>query len=87
MDKLVLRHFCISGAFSNAHSQAQPISLPHKQHWMHGSSVLTLYRVWGGRTARKCLGKGVLFYEGTEKLRKIMNTALLSQGLLPRNVA
>ena len=32
------------------------------------------------------LEKDVLFYEGTQKLQKIMNTSLLSQGLLSRIV-
>ena len=30
--------------------------------------------------------KDALFYDGTQKLQKIMNTALLSQGLLSRIV-
>ena len=43
--------------------------------------VLTLYRV-GGRELQENFIKVALYYEGIQKLQKILNTALLSEGLL-----
>ena len=43
--------------------------------------VLTLYRVGGGELQENFI-KVALYYEGTQKLQKILNTALLSEGLL-----
>ena len=45
--------------------------------------VSTLYRVGGGRTGEK-FEKDALFCEGTQILQKIMNTTLLSLGLLSK---
>ena len=51
----VLGHFCISGCFP-IHTGPTP-PLTHKQCWMYVSRIFfrvsTLYRVGGGRTARK----------------------------------
>ena len=43
--------------------------------------VLTLYRVGGGELQENFI-KVALYHEGTQKLQKILNTALLSEGLL-----
>ena len=49
---------------------------------------LTLCRVDERKVARKFRKGGTVFiYEGKQKVQKIMNTALLSQGILPRIVA
>ena len=47
------------------------------------NNVGWVYPEWVGeeRTTRK-FEKDALYYEGTQKLQKIMNTALLPQGLL-----
>ena len=42
--------------------------------------VLNLYRVGEGELQENFI-KVALYYEGTQKLQKIMNTALLSEGL------
>ena len=43
---------------------------------------------WNGRAGRKFRKGGTVFiYEGKQKVQKIMNTALLSQGILSRIVA
>ena len=47
--------------------------------------VSTLYRVGGGRTARK-FRKGCTVLRGTEKWQKNLNIAVLCQGLLSRIV-
>ena len=44
--------------------------------------VLTLYWGGGGGELQENFIKVALYYEGTQKLQKILNTALLSKGLL-----
>ena len=76
--------FAFVGLFSVNICPAQPPF--QKYRWTRVSRIfrfLTLCRVGVGRIARK-LQKSELFYEGTKKLQKIMNNALMSQGLLSR---
>ena len=83
----VLRHFCISGAFSNSHVP-YPFSHPSNNVGrMYPKFFPSFNFVWvGGGTNEEKFEKVVLFYEGTQILQKITNTALLSQGLLSRIV-
>ena len=78
MDKSLgtILHFCDVVHFT----QAQPLPSPHKQLWTRISRSFSLFRLCG-KTAKK-FRKVALFYEGSQKLQKNMNTALLSQGLL-----
>ena len=70
-------------------TQVLPLPSPHKQCWTHVSRfffrVSTLYRLWG--ELQENFEKDALFYEGTEKWQKNMNSAVLSQGLLSTIVA
>ena len=78
-------------------TQVQPLPSPHKQCWTRVSRIFfrvsTLYRVGGGRTARKfrkeCAVSGWppgCFKREPRNDRKKMNIAVLSQGLLSRIV-
>ena len=66
-------------------TRAQPVLSSQKQGWMYVSKIFNF--VWvGGGTNEENFEKVALFYEGTQILQKITNTALLSQGLLSRIV-
>ena len=72
-------------------TSVQPLPSPHHhQCWRCVSRIFfhvsTLYRVGVKRTAKK-IEKDALFYEGTEKWKKNMNSAALSKGLLSTIVA
>ena len=69
--------------FFSIHTCPIPTSIPQTTLYMCiyiFFRVSTLWRVGGGRTAIK-FPKHALFCEGNQKLKKIMNTALLSQRL------
>ena len=60
---------------------------PHKQHWMCVSRIFSKFLQCVGQGERELqenFKKDALFFEGTQKLQKIMSFALLSQGLLSR---
>ena len=71
-------------------TQVQPLPSPHKQCWTRVSRIFfrvsTLYRVGGGRTARK-FRKRCTVLRGNREITENMNIAVLSQGLLSRIVA
>ena len=80
----VLGHFCISDAFPSSH-RPNPSPLPHKQSLTRVSRIFSEFQFsigWGEGELQENFEKGALFYEGTQKWQKSMNTALLSQGLL-----
>ena len=59
--------------------------LPHKQCWTRVSRIFSECQLclgWREGELKENVGKDALFYEVTQKLQKIMNTAFLSQGLL-----
>ena len=76
----------ISGAFSNLHKPSlfpQPtnnVGLVYPEFFFLW--VSTLYRVGEGKL-RENFENDALFHEGTQKLLKIMNTSVPSQGLCP----
>ena len=81
----VLGHFCISGAFSNSH-RSNPS--PHPTHnvgrvYPEFFRVSTLYRVGGGRTARKFL-KGCTVLRGNRDMTEKYHDCSTVQGLLSR---
>ena len=62
--------------FQITHAQAVTLPPSHKQRWMHISRIfLTFNIVQGG--VQDIFQKIALFYEGAQKLQKIMNTASL----------
>ena len=66
-------------------TQVQPLPSPRKQCWTSASWIFSDFQLcigWGEGELQENFEKGALFYEGTEKWQKIMNNALLSQGLL-----
>ena len=71
-------------------TQVQPLPSPHKQCWTRASRIFfrvsTLYRVGGGRTARK-FRKECTVLTGNREMTENMNITVLSQGLLSRIVA
>ena len=80
----VLVNFCISGVFSNSH---MPYPSPHSANnfgrvYPNFFSDFQLYIWWGEEEMQKKFEKDALFYEGTQKLQKIVKNALQSQGLL-----
>ena len=80
----VLVNFCISGVFSNSH---MPYPSPHSANnfgrvYPNFFSQFQLYIWWGEEEMQKKFEKDALFYEGTQKLQKIVKNALQSQGLL-----
>ena len=80
----VLVNFCISGVFSNSH---MPYPSPHSANnfgrvYPNFFSEFQLYIWWGEEEMQKKFEKDALFYEGTQKLQKIVKNALQSQGLL-----
>ena len=88
MDKS-LGTLCISGAFSNSHwsnPSPHPTINAGRVYPEFFFRVSTLCRVGGGQTAKK-IEKDALFYEGSEKWKKNMNSAALSKGLLSTIVA
>ena len=71
------------GVFQFTH--AQPLPSPHKQHWTLVSRIFSEFQlsiVWGRGELQENFERDLLFYGGIQNLQKIMNTALLSQGLL-----
>ena len=76
------------GVFQFTH--AQPLPSPHKQHWTLVSRIFSEFQrciVWGRGELQENFKRDLLFYGGIQNLQKIMNTALLSQGLLSMIVA
>ena len=66
----------MSGENFVTHAQAVTLPPSHKQRWMHISRIfLTFNIVLGG--VQDIFPKVALFYEGTQKLQKSMNTASL----------
>ena len=66
-------------------TQVQPLPSPHKQCWTRVSRIFSEFQLcvgWGEGELQENSEKGTLFYEETEKWRKNMNIAVLSQGLL-----
>ena len=66
-------------------TRAQPLPSPQKQHWTLVSRIFSEFQlciVWGRGELQENLKRDLLFYGGIQNLQKIMNTALLSQGLL-----
>ena len=62
--------------FQITHAQAVTLPPSHKQRWMHVSRIFpTFNNAQGG--VQDIFEKVALFYEGTQKLQKIMNTASL----------
>ena len=62
--------------FQITHAQAVTLPPSHKQHWMHVSRIFpTFNNAYGG--VQDIFEKVALFYEGTQKLQKIMNNASL----------
>ena len=87
MDKSLgtLLHFC--GVFKFA--QAQPLPSPHKQSWKGVSRIFPEFQLcigWGKGELQDHYEKDALFLGNTQKVQIIMNTELLSQGLLSRIV-
>ena len=84
----VFGQICICGFFFNTH-MSNLSSQPHRQRWTLVSRIFPEFqhciRVGNGEL-QAIFKKDALFYEGTQKLQKIINTALLSQGLLSRIV-
>ena len=85
MDKSLgtLLHF--GGIFQFTH--AHPLASRHKQCWTRVSRIFTEFRLcigWGEGELREKFEKDALFCEGTQILQKIMNTTLLSLGLLSK---
>ena len=85
MDKSsgILLHFW--GVFQ--FRQAQPLPSPYKQRGTRVSrffffSEFQLCMGWEQGDLQENLEKDALFYEGTQKLQKNVNTAFLSQGLV-----
>ena len=68
-------------------TQVQPLPSPHKQCWTHVSRIFfrvsTLYRVGGGRTARKFL-KGCTVLRGNRDMTEKYHDCSTVQGLLSR---
>ena len=80
MDKSLgtLLHFL--GVFQFTH--AQPLTSAHKQCWTRVVRILSKFQIcigWGERELQENFEKDALFYKGTHKLQKMMNTTLLSQ--------
>ena len=81
----VLGYFCISGAFSNSD---RPNPSPHPTNNVGRVypdfffSEFQLCMGWEQGDLQENLEKDALFFEGTQKLQKNVNTAFLSQGLL-----
>ena len=66
------------------HTYPAPLP-PHKQRWTRLSKMFSEFQHWvgwGKRELQEKFEKDALFNEGTQKLPKILNTALLSQGVL-----
>ena len=60
---------------------AQPLPSPHKQRWTRVSRIFSECQLclgWREGELKENVGKDALFYEVTQKLQKIMNTAFLS---------
>ena len=77
----VLGHFWVIFQFT----QVQPLPSPHKQCWTCVSRIFFEFQLcmgWGEGELQENFTKDALFYEGTKKWQKNMNTAVLSQGLL-----
>ena len=83
-----LGHFCISGAFSNSH-RSNPSSHPTNNVGRVYAEFFPSFNFvyGGGRENCKKISKMMhCLKKGTEKWKKNMNIALLSQGLLSRIV-
>ena len=77
----------ISRTFSNSHVPNLFSHPTNKVGCMYPKFFRSFNFVWvGGGTNEENFEKVALFYEGTQILQKITNTALLSQGLLSRIV-
>ena len=62
----------------------------NKQHWTLVSRIFSEFQLcigWGKGELQENSVRDLLFYGGIQNLQKIMNTALLSQGLLSMIVA
>ena len=84
MDKR-LGTLLLSWGVFHVFSYAQPLPSPHKQRWTRVSRIFSECQFclgWREGELKENVGKDALFYEVTQKLQKIMNTAFLSQGLL-----
>ena len=78
-------HFCFPGAFSTYSHMPNPS--PHPTNnvgrvYPEFFSECQLCLGWREGELKENVGKDALFYEVTQKLQKIMNTAFLPQGLL-----
>ena len=63
---------------------------PHKQHWTLVSRIFSKFQLcigWGKGELQENCERDLLFYGGIQNLQEIMNTALLSRGLLSMIVA
>ena len=80
MDKR-LGTLLLSWGVSHVFSYAQPLPSPHKQRWTRVSRIFSECQLclgWREGELKENVGKDALFYEVTQKLQKIMNTAFLS---------
>ena len=71
-------------------THTQPLPPPHKQRWTRLSRMFSEFQHcvgWGKKEVQEKFEKDTLFNEGTQKLPKILNTALLSHGFLSRIVS
>ena len=77
--------FAFLGHFPIHTCPTPPLPSPHKQHWTLVSRIFSEFQhciVWGRGELQENFKRDLLFYGGIQNLQKIMNTALLSQGLL-----
>ena len=80
MDKR-LGTLLLSWGVFHVFSYAQPLPSPHKQRWTRVSRIFSECQLclgWREGELKENVGKDALFYEVTQKLQKIMNTAFLS---------
>ena len=79
--------FAFPGCFSIHTGQTPPS--PHKQCWTHVSRIFSEFQLcigWGEGELQENFENDALFLEGTEKWRKNLHIAVLSQGFLSRIV-